>query len=42
MVWESGDWKIDGFPFGDLDYQALVADPGSLEATELGWYRLTR
>jgi hypothetical protein len=42
MVWESGDWKIDGFPFGDLDYQALVADPGSLEAAELGWYRLTR
>jgi hypothetical protein len=42
MVWESGDWKIDGFPFGDIDYQALVADPGSLEATELGWYRLTR
>lgn len=42
MVWESGDWKIDGFPFGDLDYQSLVADPGSLEATELGWHRLTR
>jgi hypothetical protein len=42
MVWESGDWKIDGFPFGDLDYEALVAEPGSLAATELGWYRLTR
>ncbi|WP_157974919.1 hypothetical protein [Glycomyces dulcitolivorans] len=42
MVWEGGDWKIDGFPFGDLDYEALLADPGSLEATELGWFRLTR
>lgn len=42
MVWQSGDWKIDGFPFGDLDYQSLVADPGSLEAAELGWKRLTR
>lgn len=42
MVWESGDWKIDGFPFGDLDYEALLADPGSLAATELGWRRLTR
>ncbi|MBO3732757.1 hypothetical protein [Glycomyces niveus] len=42
MVWEGGDWKIDGFPFGDLDYQSLVAEPGSLEATELGWFRLTR
>ncbi|WP_030157253.1 hypothetical protein [Glycomyces sp. NRRL B-16210] len=42
MVWESGDWKIDGFPFGELDYQSLLADPGSLEATELGWSRLTR
>lgn len=42
MVWESGDWKIDGFPFGDLDYETLMTEPGSLEATELGWYRLTR